>query len=230
MNSSKIINISTENEFNKEVLNSQEPVIVDFYADWCEPCKKLTPKLEDALSNQKCFKLAKVNVDNNKELSQNYKVSGIPHVILFFQGKQVMEIVGLHLKKLEEMIQKCKNLAKPKFSGTGFVIDQSSQNLQQDQDLPEEIFIEIISTLPPEPSDNDENSFNIIIKYNDTSLQRRFNADDSIEIIKLFVKCKLKTLREIELFEPFPRKIYTGNGQIKTSGISKNQILTVKLL
>jgi thioredoxin 1 len=226
---SNIIDISDEEHFEKEVLKSQEPVIVDFYANWCGPCKKLGPLLEEACKNQKTFKLAKVNTDDNQDLSNEYKVSGIPHVILFSQGKEVMQFTGLDQSKLQEMIEKCKSLSKPKaFSGTGTMLDSSAQFA--DEDLPEELFNDILNSLPAEPSESDMNSFNIIFKYNDMSLQRRFNPDDTIETLKLFVKSKVKSLREIELFEPFPRKVYVGNSQIKSSGISKNQILLVKLV
>jgi hypothetical protein len=140
-----------------------------------------------------------------------------------------MQFKGLNEGKLKEMIEKCKSLSKPKaFSGTGTVIDSSAQ--LSEEVLPDEVFLDILTSLPIEPSESDSNSYNLIIKYNDMTLQRRFNAEDTIETLKLFVKSKVKTLREVELFEPFPRKVYSGNSQIKSSGISKNQILLVKLV
>ncbi len=102
--------ISSKENFKKDVIDNPEPVIVDFYADWCGPCKKLGPILEKACEMNKTFKLAKVSVDTNQDIADEYEVSGIPHVILFFGGKEIMSFTGVDLTKLKEMIEKTQTL------------------------------------------------------------------------------------------------------------------------
>lgn len=81
-------------EFNwkREVLQSDVPVLVDFWAPWCGPCRSMTPTIE---SLAKDFKVAKVNVDNNQELAGYYKVSSIPALMIFKHGKVVAQHVGV---------------------------------------------------------------------------------------------------------------------------------------
>ena len=78
-------------EFEAEVLNCNEPVFVDFYADWCGPCRMLAPILEEI---SKSHKVVKVNVDNEDELSGRYGIMSIPCVILFKNGKEAGRSVG----------------------------------------------------------------------------------------------------------------------------------------
>jgi len=75
-----------EKIFEKEVLKSKDPVLVDFYALWCGPCRMLAPSL-DELSKSGNIKVVKVNVDNNQELAARYNVSHIPTLIMFKGGK-----------------------------------------------------------------------------------------------------------------------------------------------
>jgi thioredoxin 1 len=86
---SKVIN---KEEFEKEVLGSKEPVIVDFYADWCGPCKMLAPVMDDISKEHKVFK---VNVDDEQDLAMNYGIMSIPCVIAFKDGKEINRSVGL---------------------------------------------------------------------------------------------------------------------------------------
>lgn len=76
--------------FKKEVLEASEPVLVDFWAEWCGPCRAMEPTLESLARD---FKVAKVNVDANQKLAARYNVSSIPALFLFKDGK----VVGQHL-------------------------------------------------------------------------------------------------------------------------------------
>ena len=86
-----MIEITSKEQFEKEIKDGK--VIVDFYADWCGPCKMLGPIIED-LEEEYDYKLLKVNTDNNRELAIAHNVQGIPYVLRFENGKQVNEMVG----------------------------------------------------------------------------------------------------------------------------------------
>jgi thioredoxin 1 len=95
-------------EFKAAVLDSQEPVLVDFWAPWCGPCKAIAPALDELATRYKGkMKVAKVNVDENQETAQNYGVRGIPTLLVFKGGKVVEQIVGAVPKsRLEESFKK----------------------------------------------------------------------------------------------------------------------------
>jgi len=88
-----------EKTWEAEVIkrSAERPVVVDFWAEWCGPCKQLTPVLEDAVAGRDVV-LAKVDVDANKTLAQEYNVSGIPAVKAFRNGQVVAEFVGAKTK------------------------------------------------------------------------------------------------------------------------------------
>ena len=88
----KVLN---KDEFDKEVINSKDTVLVDFYADWCGPCRMLGPVLDEISKEKKVFK---VNVDDEAELAQQYGIMSIPCMILFKDGNEDKRLIGLHPK------------------------------------------------------------------------------------------------------------------------------------
>ena len=86
----------TDSTFEQEVLQSEQPVVVDFWAPWCGPCRKLGPVLEE-ISNEFAgkVKFVKVNTDENLKTAQNYSISGLPSLLVFKNGKALERMVGL---------------------------------------------------------------------------------------------------------------------------------------
>ena len=97
----------TPDNFDSEVLKSSLPVLVDFWATWCGPCRMLAPVLEEfANENEGKIKVGKVNVDENRELAMEYRISSIPTLILFENGEPKKTSLGFLTKeKLEEFIK-----------------------------------------------------------------------------------------------------------------------------
>lgn len=85
----------TDNSFETEVLQSEQPVLVDFWAEWCGPCRMMTPVVESVAARfQGAAKVFKLNVDDNPSVSQRFGIKGIPTLIVFKDGKEAERLVG----------------------------------------------------------------------------------------------------------------------------------------
>ncbi len=101
-----ILNIN-DSQFETEVMNSEKTILVDFWAEWCGPCKALGPKLEEISGELADFvKIIKINIDENKETAQKFGIRSIPTMIIFKEGKDVETMMG-NLPK-EEILGKLK--------------------------------------------------------------------------------------------------------------------------
>jgi len=84
-----------EATFDEQVLQAEVPVLVDFYADWCGPCKMIAPVLEEVARETRDGKVVKVNVDDNPGLASRYRISSIPSLLVFKDGQVVSQHVGV---------------------------------------------------------------------------------------------------------------------------------------
>ena len=90
----EILKVNSQN-FEEEVLKSEKPVLVDFYADWCGPCKMLSPIVDQVAEENEDIKVVKVNVDDAQDLAMKYQVMSIPTLIVIKEGKEINRSVGL---------------------------------------------------------------------------------------------------------------------------------------
>lgn len=220
--SKNILHFSPNNSFDKEVIQASKtnPVVVDFFATWCGPCKKLSPILEEAASKYG-FKLVVVDVEQNNEISSQFNVSSIPHVFLFHKGSQVMDFRGLDPNSVQKMLDYIrKNFNK--FSGKGVSVGgnqiaQAKSYNQRNEDIPEE---------PPESDDTYELNF----RFNSETFGRRFLCINTIGQVKAYVRSKTG-VSNISIFTPFPRKVYDDDNAILLDvGLSKREMLNVGLV
>ena len=103
-----MINIRTSHEL-KDLINNNSLVFVDFYADWCPPCKQISPYLESLANKNQKIKFAKVNVDQCNELANEYKVSGIPHFVAIHNGQQIDSQSGASEMLVNQLVSKLES-------------------------------------------------------------------------------------------------------------------------
>jgi thioredoxin 1 len=102
---SKNIVLLTDGDFDEKVLKSDKPVLVDFFANWCGPCKMIAPYLDNLADEYKDkVTIAKLDVDQNGQSAMKYGVRGIPTMILFKNGKQEEVIVGADPNRIGEIV------------------------------------------------------------------------------------------------------------------------------
>ena len=102
----EVLKITSEN-FKKEVLESQEPVLVDFYADWCGPCKMLSPVVDEVAQENEDVKVVKINVDEAQDFAMEYKVMSIPTLVVIKNSREVARSVGVVDKsEIVEMLKR----------------------------------------------------------------------------------------------------------------------------
>lgn len=96
------VKVVTADNFQEEVLNSDIPVLVDFWAVWCGPCKMLTPVVHEIAAEHPEIKVCSVNVDDEMELAQKFNIMSIPTLLVFNKGEMVDQMVGLQPKNVIE--------------------------------------------------------------------------------------------------------------------------------
>ena len=110
----------TDQNFEQDVLKSEQPVLVDFWAEWCAPCKMLTPTVEQVAQDYEGrAKVVKMNVDENNQVPPRFGIKGIPTLILFKGGKEADRVVGATSKEnISRMIDRALESNRSSESGS----------------------------------------------------------------------------------------------------------------
>jgi thioredoxin 1 len=96
----------TQENFDDEVLNSKIPVLVDFWAPWCGPCKMLGPLIDKMSRENQKVKFVKINIEECSQLAEQYNVASIPHMMMFKEGEQKNSLLGFNPEpKIKELIE-----------------------------------------------------------------------------------------------------------------------------
>lgn len=93
------VNHINRTNFHSEVMDSQQPVLLDFWAPWCSPCKMLSPILDQIAEERPDIKVCKVNVDEEMELARQFRIFSIPTLIVLEEGKERSKMTGLRAKE-----------------------------------------------------------------------------------------------------------------------------------
>jgi thioredoxin 1 len=111
---SELVREVSDSSFEKEVLGAAKPVLVDFWAEWCAPCRMLAPTVAAVAEHYgETANVVKLNVDDNPSTAQRYGIKGIPTLILFREGKEVERVVGATSKEsINRMIEKYVTVVK----------------------------------------------------------------------------------------------------------------------
>uniref|UniRef100_W8B8E3 Thioredoxin, mitochondrial n=1 Tax=Ceratitis capitata TaxID=7213 RepID=W8B8E3_CERCA len=103
------VDVKDHYEFDQKVINNDNPVIVNFHAEWCDPCKILTPKMSELLDDSEEIDLATIDVDTNADLVETFEVKAVPAVLAFRNGVVVDKFIGLvDANSIENLINKLK--------------------------------------------------------------------------------------------------------------------------
>lgn len=94
----EMIHVGSEEGFKKTVLDNAQPVLVDFWATWCMPCRMVAPVIEELSKEYPAVQFAKVDVDQVPDVAQEYGISAIPTIVLFKGGKEVQRFIGVEPK------------------------------------------------------------------------------------------------------------------------------------
>jgi thioredoxin 1 len=95
---SDITKKATSSNFQAEVLDFKGVVLVDFYADWCMPCKVLSPEIEmlaEEMQDNPLVKIAKLDTEKNMDIAQKYEITSIPNIIIFKDGQKIKQLIGV---------------------------------------------------------------------------------------------------------------------------------------